>query len=1642
MGAFDFRITDPPAPGTLKSRVVSVSGVARTLPGPLPSHKVDGVRVQFGPGGPVVLATRTLPAGLWAATGTLPPSTPDDSDVDVTATAFGTILEQFDPDVEEPFQELRVVSIHLEPHPPELTITAGYPSDVTPASLPYQVVISGTTSGLLSGITGVTFAVDGGATAAATNDPPGDWSAWHAQLTLPEARNYPFTVTATDARGREATQSGAILVREPFEPTDPAIAFGPTTYVRELCDFTRQYVSVDGQPAGPDRAALAARFWQPYDRIADPEAYSAATAPVDQRRIAVEVLRAVLGAAVPADLDQRIRLLAYETLLGELGTSLSELRLARIAAPSKRAALAERLGILLGDGRPDRLDDLTLDPDGLTDDDLETLFGFPSLRRTDPFAPAPGSASIRAWRQAALRRAWQQDDWADRDGAAGPLPVIDPDHVSQANLGTASGDPIQQLWSARRDAIQAQADGIEEIIATQGNAVATFDQLMADRVGTIDIAALAGRDGAGEDVTPELAPLRLAMPAFRYLAGVRAMLAAGTTLLPSEWTDVRDILVEVWKLRAFETWRQEERAADVVLEPQQFSPDAPDAPQTILSTWRYHAAVHQDWQRTLLARAEQLDQSAGAAQRLVSAAEAVVAPAARDELLAQIGAAHDPPEPAAATAERLTAELCIDLMSDSDAPTTRADQAAQTLLEALVSLRSGRLATTGPPSWAITPGREPEFDREWEWMGSYEGWNAAITGFAYPENQLFPSLYLPNGLTLVPSPSYVQFLDELRAARVTPERARQLAQANWNRLSPTLDPALRDAIKDTPPVQPRTNQELVDLAAKLLPLYTPEHQQVIRELLWLAPVALGLSLTQAGSFTAALDWFDYAYAYRLPPAQRRIFPGLVVEHSTVSTFGRPTTWPADGTNPHEVAVERADAYTRFTVMSIARCLLAYADSEYVRNTAASNARARALYEAAVDLLGSADAAPQTGPGIPFPANPVQSALVLSARSNLDKIHRGLNIAAAEVDVPDGVSVLPSQYRHEVLVDRAKSLVAIAGQLEAAFLSAAEQADAGAYAAAQAQHDIDVARAMVGEADLKVTAAGIAVQLATSQRERAEIEADHYGELLAAGPNEHELAQLSDLEAARDLDIGGGLFAGLASVALDPLGAIGGAISSLSQAASLDAQIEGAKASFERQQEGWQLAQSLAIKDIEIGGEQIAAAFVQQQIAVTERNVADIQLSHAAATAEFLATKFTSAELFEWMSRVLNDVYAYFLRQATAVARQAQAQLAFERQEPNLGVVQGDYWQGPPDADAAPGTQTDRRGLTGSERLLEDLTRLDEYAFDTDRRKLHLTQTLSVAQIAGAELQRFKQTGVLTFATPSVLFDRRFPGHYLRLVRRVRISLIALVPPVTGVSATLSASGFSRVVVADGPFRTVTLRRDPESIAFTAPVNATGLFDQEPDTGMLLPFEGMGVDTVWRLELPKPANALDYRTIADVLMTIEYSALDDLDHRHAVIRALDRRYSADRLFSVQSDFPDTWYDLHNPDTVEDPAERMVAVLELTQDDFARNVTDLSIAQLTLFTVTDGSLTEEITISSTRHIRNGETTSAGAVTTTGGIVGTLKAGGAPWQAFLGADPTGTWEFQLEDTPDLRGRLQNGSIQDLVLALTLAGTTPDWP
>lgn len=96
-------------------------------------------------------------------------------------------------------------------------------------------------------------------------------------------------------------------------------------------------------------------------------------------------------------------------------------------------------------------------------------------------------------------------------------------------------------------------------------------------------------------------------------------------------------------------------------------------------------------------------------------------------------------------------------------------------------------------------------------------------------------------------------------------------------------------------------------------------------------------------------------------------------------------------------------------------------------------------------------------------------------------------------------------------------------------------------------------------------------------------------------------------------------------------------------------------------------------------------------------------------------------------------------------------------------------------------------------------------------------------------------------------------------------------------------------------------------------------------------------------MPRASNLFDYSTIADVLITIEYTALDSDDYRQQVIQESDTQISADRAFSFRYQLADQWYDLHNPDQTPTP---MAIRYQIRRDDFPPNVENLRIAPVVL------------------------------------------------------------------------------------------------
>jgi hypothetical protein len=995
----------------------------------------------------------------------------------------------------------------------------------------------------------------------------------------------------------------------------------------------------------------------------------------------------------------------------------------------------------------------------------------------------------------------------------------------------------------------------------------------------------------------------------------------------------------------------------------------------------------------------------------------------------------------------------------------------------------------------------------------------------------------------------------------------------------------------------------------------------LEEAYYFVPMQLALQLQKKGHYIATLDWFrtiyDYTIADENSTEKRKIYYGLTQEKTLKQIFQRRPDWMRDPLNPHLIASTRLNAYTRFTLLSIVRCLLAYADAEFTRDTTESLPRARTLYRTALELLetkalkqdknscekrigeliidiedavpdslitiwtviklslqqvktpeavenlaveikkifarndtwenrleqiqgqidtvisqqpypknlgevqtidvidlsrshqrllsdddiafeareigtyygekrqeaavpyesndiaaSSKDAVYSTRPSFHFciSPNPVLKALRLKAQLNLHKLRTCRNIAGMKRTIspyssatdqisglpqigaggnlllPGTVTIQPTQYRYSVLVARAKELVNIAQQMEAAMLSAIEKTDAEAYNRLKARQDMQLARSQVKLQTLRVREAKDGVKLAEFQKERSQIQVDEYKKLLNDSLSTNENASLLIQQT-----LSGGYTAAAAHAGV-------GAIIALSAAAAMKAAELAVKAaeswaqtlqllaSYERRAQEWEFQKALASQDVLIGSQQIKISEDHVRVVGQERTIAKLHKEQAKDTMEFLAKKFTNAELYDWMSDILEEVYAYFLQEATAVAKLAENQLAFERQSTPANYIQDDYWDAPSEdmlsITSTSGKTKDRRGLTGSARLLQDLYQLDQYAFETDKRKLQLTKTISLAALAPIEFQRFRETGVLDFKTTMEQFDRDFPGHYLRLIKRVRTSVIALIPPTQGIRATLSTTGLSRAVISGTVFQKVNVKRDPELVALSSPRDATGLFELKQQSEMLLPFEGLGVDTSWEFRLPKPANQFDYSTITDVLITVDYTALNDTNYRQQVLPTLSSKLSADRPFSFCHEFADAWYDLHNPDQTKKP---MVVTFKTRKEDFPPNLERLKIDHVVLyFSRVSGKKFEfEATLEFTE--RRATSSNSGKATSIDGVISTRRGNASSWRtAMIGnKSPFGEWKLSLSNTEEIRNRFKKDEqVKDILFVITYSGHTPNWP
>jgi hypothetical protein len=386
-----------------------------------------------------------------------------------------------------------------------------------------------------------------------------------------------------------------------------------------------------------------------------------------------------------------------------------------------------------------------------------------------------------------------------------------------------------------------------------------------------------------------------------------------------------------------------------------------------------------------------------------------------------------------------------------------------------------------------------------------------------------------------------------------------------------------------------------------------------------------------------------------------------------------------------------------------------------------------------------------------------------------------------------------------------------------------------------------------------------------------------------------------------------------------------------------AQMASTMAMYQRRQDEWVFQYDLATADLDQVDAQSLAATIRRDLLAMEKDNHEIVAKLAADTDDMLHDRFTNLELYEWMIGQTSATYFQAYQLAFTVAKRAEQCMRRELGLTDTSFVQFGYWD------------SLKKGLLTADKLLYDLRRMEAAYLAQHERELELTKNVSLLTVDPYALVELRNTGECTVRLPELLFDLENPGHHLRRLKTVGLTVPCVVGPYTGVSMTLT--------LLDNHIRTSTdtspqyarstgddLRfvDDPggvSAVVTSTGQNDSGLFELRLDDERYLPFEGSGAVSTWKLRLNPVYSQFDHATISDVVLHLRYTARDAgeplaIAARDTVRNTLnaialaESRTGLYRLVSARQEYSTEWYAFLHPGGEQD----QVLTLDTAPDRF--------------------------------------------------------------------------------------------------------------
>jgi hypothetical protein len=165
------------------------------------------------------------------------------------------------------------------------------------------------------------------------------------------------------------------------------------------------------------------------------------------------------------------------------------------------------------------------------------------------------------------------------------------------------------------------------------------------------------------------------------------------------------------------------------------------------------------------------------------------------------------------------------------------------------------------------------------------------------------------------------------------------------------------------------------------------------------------------------------------------------------------------------------------------------------------------------------------------------------------------------------------------------------------------------------------------------------------------------------------------------------------------------------------------------------------------------------------------------------------------------------------------------------------------------------------------------------------------------IDSLRDTGAIEFQLPPSLYDRDYPGHYLRQLVQISVSLPAALGPYENVRIVLDQRSSSYLLKPDrdgtrymyrqagelaededdvDPRFVVANQRPGQHVVISADLEDNGMFGSQDGDGRYRPFEGTGAVSGWTLTFPRHASARQQdviRALQDIIIHVRYGAVD-------------------------------------------------------------------------------------------------------------------------------------------------------------------------